>query len=965
MNWTSKRSLSIAFFAVLGLAVTLTPACGGGSANGVTGRGLVMLSFEQAGVANTVLNEVLVFRFSEAVDVNTINSASVQIREGKQFGKTVPGTFIVSGSTVQFQPVLASLCDNSDAAFKPDTQYRVQVIGHPEEFSIRNTAGQPLSNTETYEFHTRLDTDPDRYRDAIPGTGPIVTSTSPANGDAGVAVAAGNRIEVVLTENVNPCTITDDTVLVHMYEGGAATMEPIPGTVPQRYSGFAKGGSVLDQTPGDAFTWGADGTSDYSAAPRKILCNIKLVQDFGQTRIEITPLFGYNPDPLKSAPKFPENCLIVVQMSFSISDYGGLPMVPYVFAFTTENLAPQESSYLIENKGETPYIDAQTTAAVHPDPRSPERVQGFMLFAGDGDNGPLQLQPSLPKDVDQACGVDLQDNDGITDDFDPATSVLLDTGSTPNTCVNSTDGSTAVVWEFNTFRIRNGITVRIVGRNPAIILVSGDVVIENGGRLLVHGDGTGGSPAHNGQNGQDRYTSSSYNAKGGIGVAGGGDGGDGNTVAQAQAGSWAYGQDGFAGFGATNYDPSMNPAGTGHGGDGAGGAGSPSGSNTSSQYNPWDAGSAGGGGAGHATAGTPGETKQGNIYKHKKATRSFAGGVFGDTDSKMAMPEAGSGGASSGAGTVYPFNSSSSYGAAGAAGGAGGGFVDLTSSGTVTILGGIYAIGGRGGNGDGWSAYGASAGAGGGSGGGIRVLTPNNMTVGATAVISTAGGSGGSGYPPYSNAANRNLGGSGGTGRIALEDDDSIISGIGAANIVPTEGDAGFYRGQFNAGRFQGGGLAPQAVSELVPIGNYAGFNPTFMEPTQSYGVKEDFKAGIPVSGTPGPGNTAILVEARGYQMNTDGTSDLGSETSWVSVGYFRDSGVESFPTFALGHPGDKAIPLGNTGGAGGFTELNGLGGGGHEFLQFRFTMYLPSSVGPFDPGAYVDDWLVRFTHDN
>jgi len=948
----------------VGLTALTLPACGGGSANGVTGRGLVLLSFDQSGFDNTVLNEVLLFRFSEPVDASTVSSASIQIREGDQFGATVPGTFITNGSTVRFEPVLASLCDFSDSALKPDTQYRVQMIGHPAEFSLRNTEGQPLNQTATYEFHTRLETDPDRSRDAIPGSGPIVQDESPKNGTAGVAVAAGNRMEVLLSENVDPCTVNADSVRVYMYESGdAAVMSAVPLTSPVRYSGFAKAGDVADQTPGDPFTWGADGTNSYAAAPRRILCHIQLVQDFAQTRIVITPLFGYNADPLKNAAKFPENALIVVQLDFAIADYGGLPMVPYAFAFTTENLATQTDTHLIANEGETPYIDAQTTAAVDPDPRSPSRVQGFMLFAGDGDNGPNLGVPTLPQSDAGTCANDFQVNDGITDDFDPIADTVLDTGATPNTCANSTDGSTAVIWEFNTFRIRNGVTVRIVGVNPAILLVSGDVVIENGGRLLAHGDGNGGSPAGRGQNGKARYTSSNWNAKGGIGVAGGGKGGDSGTVAQAQSGSFKYGQDGFAGYGASNYDPTMNPAGAGHGGEGAGGAGAPSGT-AGSAYNPWDGGSAGGGGGGHAAVGIPGEKKIGTVYVNKKPARSFAGGMFGDTDSKMAMPEAGSGGGSSGAGTTATFSTSSNYGASGAGGGAGGGFVDLTSGGSVVILGGIYAVGGRGGNGDGWSAYGASAGAGGGAGGSIRILSPNNMVLGPTAVLSTAGGAGGTGYAPYSNANNRNAGGAGATGRIALEDDDSVISGLGAANVVPSEGAVGFYRGPFNAGRFQGGGLEPQAVTELVPVGNFSGFDPAYTEPVQAYGTQVDFKAGVPVAGSPGTSNTAILVEVRGYQMQPDGTADMATQTGWVSVGSFKDSGVEGSPTWFAGHPGDRPVPIGNTGGAGGFSELNGLGAGGFEILQFRFTMYLPNTVGPFDPGAFIDDWLVRFTHD-
>ena len=140
MHPFSKRNALILLAISLGLCALLTPACGGtgpGGAEGA-GRGLVMLSFMQDGVANAVLNTRLEFRFSEAVDPATVTQASIQIREGDAFGETVPGRFVVQGATVFFEPRLASLCDESDSGLKSDTQYRVQCIGNPEEFAVRN-----------------------------------------------------------------------------------------------------------------------------------------------------------------------------------------------------------------------------------------------------------------------------------------------------------------------------------------------------------------------------------------------------------------------------------------------------------------------------------------------------------------------------------------------------------------------------------------------------------------------------------------------------------------------------------------------------------------------------------------------------------------------------------------------------------------------------------------------------------
>jgi len=954
---------------LFGLALGLVPACGGGGgvADG-TGQGLVLLAFSHSGVDNAVLNSRLTFRFSEAVDVATISTASIQVREGPSFGATVDGSFFVNGSVVTFEPRLAALCDQSDSGFKPDTQYRVQVIGFPEQFAIRNSVGQSLGDTSTYEFHTRLDNDPEKYADQVPGTGPSVVSTSPDNGSQAVPVVAGNRIEIVLSENIDPCTVDDTTVLLDMVEIGDPLMFATVANQTAK-SGFfsAAANSTADQAQGDPDTWGADNTTSLAGDPQRVLAHIQLVQGFSSVRLVITPLYGYNPDPAKNASRFPENALLRVRLTFNILDYGGQPLEPYVFSFTTENQTVQNGQYLVENEGETPYIDALTTADVNT-ARAPGKAQGFMLFAGDGDNGTDQLSPSLPETPSSACTSPRQVNSGSTDAFDPTADVLLDTGSTVNTCPNATDNSNAVIWEFATFRVRNGVTVRIVGINPAIILVQGDVVIESGGRVLVRGDGTGGAPQGRGANAVAAYTNSSFLPRGGVGVAGGGDGGDATTKAAGEN-PWTYGQDGFSGYGTSDYDPTMSASGTGQGGEGAGQAGSPNGTSSSSQYNPWDGASDAGGGAGHATAGIDGGTKQGTVYVRKLAKRSAGGPVYGDDTNKMAQPEAGTGGGSAGTASMRTFQSSSSYGSPGGAGGAGGGFLDLTSNGDMLILGSIDAAGGRGGNGTIWNAYGASSGGGGGSGGGIRLLTPNDITLSDSSLITTAGGAGGNGATPYNNGGTPNHGGAGGLGRIALEDGDSVIAGLGTASVTPGEGSVGFYRGIFDASRFQGGGLEPQATSDVFAAGP---FNPTFVEPVQNYGVQEDFRAGMPVIAAPGIGSTGILVEVRGYQARTDGTPEASSETDWFSVGSFKDTGVEQLPEWVPGHPGDISVPSDNAmdpasphGNSGsGFAALNGTGAGGFEFIQFRFTMYLPNTVGPFDPGSFVDSWTIRFTAD-
>ena len=79
-------------------AVFAVASCGGGSGGSSPtgpGQGLVLVEFAQAAVDNVPLNRVLEFRFSEAVDDSTITSASIQLREGPDFGSSVAGAFSV------------------------------------------------------------------------------------------------------------------------------------------------------------------------------------------------------------------------------------------------------------------------------------------------------------------------------------------------------------------------------------------------------------------------------------------------------------------------------------------------------------------------------------------------------------------------------------------------------------------------------------------------------------------------------------------------------------------------------------------------------------------------------------------------------------------------------------------------------------------------------------------------------
>ena len=799
------------------------------------------------------------------------------------------------------------------------------IVGYPEATPVRNAVGQSLEHTSTYEFDTRPDTDPEFMEDQAPAAAPFVTVTTPAASEAAVAVEEGNLVRVAFSENLDPCSVDETTVRLLVYETG------VPGVSNAVPAGEPNEGNTTgftpwdDQLPNDPTSWGPSGSS--VAPAQTVPATLVLLQDFESTVLEIRPVFG----------RFPENALCVVDLTVGIQDFSGSPLSPVRFGFTTQNLSPQTDSLRIDfNAGTEPWPLTERTLDVD-SARSPGLAQAWMLFSGDGDNGTAYYEPSKPGLPSTSCVGDRQENDGVLDDFDPAADVLLDTGSTPNTCANSADGSTAVVWEFRSFRIRTGVTVRVVGVNPAIILVQGDVLIESGGTLRTRADGQGGMPQGHGGTGYTWTSGASTVVAGGHACAGGGDGGD-----SAQFNTQNYGDDGWSPFGSTDGY-------TVEGGEGAGQGGSihitiyPNSPGTSQ----------GGGGGGHATEGVASTNVLSTGHTDKAGTRGGGGGVVpsdgGSAAVRMLVPSAGGGG---GAGGNEEWGGSYAgvYSTGGGSGGAGGGFVDITSSGNIQVYGTIDAAGGAGGNGGSSNYYAGPGGGGGGAGGGIRLVTSADIILAPTATLTTAGGAGGTSPNGSSGSGGvQNHGGAGGVGRIVLEDQDAVIDGLLTAVVVPGEGAEGFYRGTFNSSRFQGGGLEGAAKSGPILVGPLSPV--TFQVPTAA-----SFRCAIPTNAAIAPDGTGILIEAAGYPIRPDGSVDLSGGDHWYTIGYFANSGAPNDPTW---HAGSNPPDMSPDNDGAGIHHLNGS-----SFVRLRVTMQLASTVTPLTAGPWVDWMELGFTYD-
>ena len=276
-----------------------------------------------------------------------------------------------------------------------------------------------------------------------------------------------------------------------------------------------------------------------------------------------------------------------------------------------------------------------------------------------------------------------------------------------------------------------------------LTLIAPVITVAAGGSITADGRGYGG-----GGGGQNEYVSrnggeggvggkggngqsSSWGGtppfSGGGGGGGGSNGGIGNKLS-GQSGPGLDGTETGGGAGGIGGGGAGGVGGTGFGGGGGGGGGSSAaggaggGGGTGGKTAVWNNG---GDGAGpfKGTAG-PGTTGSSNAVTNGGKDGGYAAASSnGDTSTDMSL-SMGSGGGGGGAST------SGSYGGGGGGGGAGGGWVALISSGDVSILGSVTAIGGGGGKAGGGG--GTTGGDGGGGAGGGILLFGLKLTVSGT-----------------------------------------------------------------------------------------------------------------------------------------------------------------------------------------------------------------------------------------
>ncbi len=716
--------------------------------------------------AGLPLNSIIEIKFTQPVDIATVNAAVVRIRQqnetGTGFTKQVPGSFQIRKNLVRFFPRLATHLrdpDKTDGSFypeghvrddalensglQPDTNYEIEIVGHPDPSPIRSTKGRRLSKSETFDFATApisprdfaftIDT----YQDTPP---PVVDFTNPVDKVASVidqyANHGGTRgvpsnIVVTLFGNripLSPSTLRsgqNSEFLLTERKGDASFRKPVLSSafVEQNFDStiivFDPDFPLADQaTYAIRVTKNVKDISErFDSASNAERLRLREIWEFLDTARQLSPGTPFeqlpNP-PISTIFDWPVDAIARGVLKRNALELGDTypdeidPRIHLIFSTRDEDVSEGTLSFEFEDTDGR--YDATISTASY-DGTVPGAAAAIMTIAGGS---------------------------GADGDYLPGTSESINTDAFPGNTVN-----------WRRVFIPPGVVVNFTGSRPATIRAL-EIQIEGEMRadgLPGQNGGTGGGSAN--------WTSTA-NTRVRIGGAGGPGGGKGGNTSnlfpdgtQVEKG---VGLTGTVGIDANGVLADVDDG-------GRGGLGGRVAKGTTAYIM---AGSGGGGGA--RLAGSPGSrgSSTGSITSWRGA--GGAGGA-GSSNEDLNPLVGGAGGGAGGNGSYVP----SGWRIAGGSGGGGGGAISVQTASILKIgsQGLLQARGGTGGQSSGRSQT-FSGGSGGGGGGGSVLLRSSQgfdiaSPLAATNVTGGAGGSKANNYGP-------NVGGVGGLGYVRVED---------------------------------------------------------------------------------------------------------------------------------------------------------------------------------------------------
>ena len=865
------RELSGALVALISIA--LLPGCSGGG-SGAGGGEFALIEFLESGQNNIPRNRQVRFRFSSPLaagqDLFTrLKIQNINAVPGESNFARAAGTYIVSAEIVFFEPRLPTKPDRSDAGFKANGNYHVFLSGGPD--GLMSSSGDRIPTQQEFIFETNEyfeDPDPAEPPRAFSlvardSTTDVMTDLSrmdprpfqlallsnadliagnryvdPGAGGEGQDYSVPWQFDLLMSEPLDPSTITTEHVELLELHGNATDSpedEPptaSPGHVPTRAGHPFIVPIGVELIQGTA----ADGQSQViiRVTPRVILVDDAryrltfsgsvLGVDYRKTLNRDNGLTGDGLTEIPPDGEYPEPGGLGYTTEFIVRNRPTIAgMRPLVYNPLEDGINPEI--------GQSVFDESRHNNALYNPVQSPGKAVGFLADFGDGSDGPLAVSGGNTLVID--TGDTANTPIGNPFDINDLNAQEIYNKLTLDSELVTYDSVENFELNLESLVVSSSSTLRIVGRNPAMIRVTG--IVEIRGKLDASGA--------DGQNGGGGSV-----AVGGAPGAGGDAGGD-----SRRGYSYSYhthSRNKWARLlqlrpqikNAAPY--SENGQGPGRGLRGA----------ESFNYTPCNDAKngvtgTGGGGASHAIAGELGEDRlnkagiagtEGPAYGfvHCNSKGGFTNesvigmrGIPGDTYGDREIFDITRGGSGGGAGG----NAHGRYRATGGGGGGGGGSLSLLVAQAILVPGGTITVaggnGGRGFLGKPNSSQGYSTGGGGGGAGGSLVLiSGTDIDLSAGGVIDARGGIGGARSDVGGSATlgGTNAGGNGGHGYIFLMDPNGKITGL-------TPSEPGNYDGyshgvltirEFEASRF--GSIA--AVTELFNVGashpTYANFMP-------------------------------------------------------------------------------------------------------------------------------------------
>jgi hypothetical protein len=773
---TGVLALGALLFAACGLA-----ACGGGGggSSGLAGQGgfqITKISVENGAVWK--INRPISFTFNLPLDFSTVNLLTLNITDAS--GLPVTGEFTLDAPTVvTFQPTCPKKSDLSDAGFQPGgVSYTIRVLGEDSgaSLTVKSSSGSSLVNSQTRSFVTPNSLQPAQiFIDGVIGPPtPIVHTTTSLDSDPGTYLELGgdpdNRIYFEFNALTQSFT-TPGNVPLNLYSDSAtqvAVFLEINQPVNPAADNISPTRLLLESFDSTTGNW------------RRVSTVVELLANCttsGAT-VRILPL-----------GLLPQSALLRVVISSSFEDIVGernLLDVNQFGQFTTKivsfpTLTPStdlaDEVFESFDLGATSPQSLQDASAAFAEPQAKwgngKLSPAFDFTGNGGTDGAFDLYLSGPNGTLFSFNTGSQSFQGGTfAGSDPELGAF-----TPGKQQTVIGG----ILNVRHMRIDSGVTLRILGPNPAVIQATGKVVVE-------------GTIDASGFDSQDVATLNTGNQfeDGAPGTAAGGKGGVGNfltttSTPQGGNGQGAYNTPNLGGFGGeSGYDTTastnIDKRRPGGGGGGAFGANEGAASLTSLlTANPGRNGGAAATGAITGLQPPKGGAVGTRPFFDGNSTNDFFGRKFDAVTSTVTLgeltkPWAGHGGGAGGnacAGPTFPTPGwSIASDEKGCGGGGGGASLLIQALDTVKLKGGgrINVDGGDGGAGENTIGLNhVGGGSGGGSGGHLIIQAGKKIDFSTSTIndsLTSKGGKHGAGQTAQADSTDS--GGSGGPGVIQL-----------------------------------------------------------------------------------------------------------------------------------------------------------------------------------------------------